>query len=539
MPPRQKGNAQRVDWTRDLQKGQVTKLAPDKLPFSQFAVTKNFRPIDGDLRLRNGTVNLGASNDGAATPVDYDAIRIGTYKKDDGDVLVEQVKDGVNSKIISIDVDTMEGTDLIELVDQEEAGIDTLNSRLYAGNQGASAVEGMDADGTTFQIALPADSGNVKDLVSNGERAFVTTDTGLLIGSDVATSTATGRISTFTPAGTDTKRAVICNTNIMNHIAIKTSGRVVCVAGKNRVEIHVTPDFTNAGISVYPADINTMKDDGGIDNIGVESRHAMIEIGGYFWLKPNDDRLVRISKTGSVKVFRDNSGQLSQLDFSNCAMGYDSITRTLNFTGQESNGNIVNLTFDMDTFAFSQYDGFGIRPYNYSTVDKKLYFLKNQSNEIVDAFIPGVFKDDGEDISYEVLTAFTFGNDQKFYKWAFEAFLNFIYAQKEFAARLALVDGKIGGEYTEIFATELNIKENSSDLDDAYEILYESAPGELEVDFGGINFSEFHDPSIKVNRSYYRAGLRLTGSTDNFLHLRGMGLISSPTSRKKMQNIYN
>jgi len=516
-----------VQYTRDLSSGQNTDLDPDKIKFDLFSDTMNMRMDNANLQLRYGVDTKG----------DIEGIQdVFMHSDESGDTLCAKVKDGANSKIVSVNETTLATTDQISMTGQEPGEMASLFTRLYSCNSGDANVYGNVLGGTQFTVAVP--NGELPFLLtSNGERVWMATKEGILRGSDTASANASGQISTFVPTGTTTNRAVIASSQITKFTALASAGRIVCACGENRTELHSTPDFTNAGIDVFPANMNTMKDNGGFPNLGVTSRDALLAVGNSFWLKPEDDTLYRVGSDGSLKSYQDDSGQMEKLQFDQAALAYDQRTNLLYISCRSGAANDTVITFNVLTEKFSYFKQ--VRAEAWATRKDKVYFLKSLSETLVDAFDKDFPSDDGAKIKFNIRTAFTYGNSQDFWKRAEEAYINFIYKEQHFSGTMKLLIGKIGGEYEEIWSKQIQVTESSNPFMDVNEIFYNGAPGAPELDYEKELFSEYHNPDIQVRRDYYRAALQFTGSTDNKFVLRGIGIKSTISARKKRESIYN
>jgi len=511
---------------RDMSRGQNTNVDPDKIGFDTFSDTQNMRLEGANLVMRNGTENLG----------DIEGlIDIYTHTDQEGTHLIGQVKNAGNSEFVLINEDDITTTTQLVASGDELGDMTSLFTRLYAIVPTDTKVFGTTINGTSFSVGAEGEHPTL--IASNGERIWITTKEGVLRGSNTASAQASGQITTFAPSGTSTDRAVVASSQITKFTALATSGRVVCVCGENRTELHSTPDFTNAGIDIFPSNMNTMKDGGSFPDLGVKSRDAILAVGGNFWIKPDDDTLYRISPNGGLKKFRDNSGQMKKLKFDLAALAFDQRTNQLYISCRKGVSNDRVISFNILTEKFSYYRN--VRAESWATAPKKVYFVKSLSNTLVRAFEPDEYTDEGSPIKFSTRTAFSFGDSIDLVKKAEEAYINFIHKEQYFEGVMRLVVGRMGGEYSEVWRTKIKSTEYSNPFMDSAENFYNGAPGSPELDYEKELFTEYVKTDIKIRKKYYRAALEFTGSTNNEFVLRGLGFSSSISSGKLRTKIYN
>lgn len=501
---------------RDFSEGQKTELAPDKTDFDKFTEVQNMIQNGADFDLRRGLDTLVTISE---------IKRIDIFRELSTNKLMGVVKTAADvSKLVSIDRDTGDQTDEITGIASELANpMISLRSFLYLANtETAIQRHGSSGNGT---IVLPSDQiANL--LVTDGERLWCSTTEGGLLFSELQN----GAVTNFTQSGTDLDRAGVANSHITDFQALASSGRRILVVGKNRAELHQTPDPID-GFTTFPADVATMKQ--AWDGIGVSSSGAVKSINGDFYLKPEDDTLyiIRIGED-KPRAIRDDRGEMERLKFDDCQMEYDQDKNLLYIACKTKNSTINDriIAYNILDETFSFFDN--VFPANFAADKDNVYYRAAFGDKIEAAFGDTVLTDNGVAINWKVKTAATYANSLDNFKRSVGVFANVLIFEDTDVTVKLFDQEKTGTQVeNEIFSITFPLKEASSPFDDSLQYLGLGVYGGMGFSFEE-NFSEYYNIDTKVFLTFFRASMSLSGANTNKLKVRGLALFSQITNRE-------
>jgi hypothetical protein len=528
IPPSQlQGNALAVNL--NLQKGQNNQFQTDKSDPQSLQLMRNMYHRGGNAVLRNG-YELFTEVEGLQS--------IDIYKNSDGNSLVAAVDDTTNTKIIKIDRSTGAESDLITgLVGQGEIYTEDLRGGLFATNGGDTNVHYYDGT-TSGTIAFNYGGGAVSPLflASDSKRLWAVSDESpeqVLVFSNDRGSAAISTTGFNAGASTSIDRAGIASSKITKFTALKGVGESIIACGESMVEIFRVPDFATAGLTDFPADIPlSIKV---LDNVGVQSKDAIVTVPGYAFIIGKDGVLHRISENGAIKSYRGMERTMDDLDFSQAAIGYDQKRNLIYISCERTSIYDTVIVFNILEENFAEFNNIYAAAWAFD--GENIYFKRG--DKIFDAFQEEDYTDNGLRIDWDILTQANWGGSLENYKKAVELFLHTLCWEDtkilcEFIADRG-IDGGISAEKT------IN-KENVF-------VLKPFAPNPQNIgagEYGGasINFNvgsgmERVYSNDKINRTFGRYELRFSGSSSNAFQIKGLGIKYQMTSRKIKNLTFN
>lgn len=513
------------DVLRDASRGQITSVDPDKLNFDKYVYARNVKVNEADWEVRNGIQKL-ADILITGAPADYYAFDI--YKKETGNDLVVVMDDDANAgkvEIQKIDRTTGSKTSLYANITGTGAGcLASQNNFLhYVNNE--NTVKIYSSAGTST-VALPVGGTKAKLSVSDGSRIWVSTDEGVVRFSDAQEISI---ITTFAPAGSDLDRAGIATSDIVECTALKSVSGFVLISGKNESEIHACPNFRNDQVTTFPDNFPTLKYS--FKGIGCDSNFGAVATPLGFFIKPTyDDYIHLLPVGGQPKAFRDNSGRMSQLSFENCKLVYDSRENYIYIQAKEKFSQaVVVVVFDIVRQVFFEYNGF--YPVLWASDSDNTYFI-DRANDVQDAFVDGVFNDNGQDINFEIRSADDFAGSMVYYKKASRMNLDIEYwglTTLSFQIWESIRPGGGGGQM--IYSKGYELSNNASPLTESPQYFGLGVPGNTGFNFESETHLHLYDINTLVNRLFFRASMILSGSTSSRFRARGVGVLYEPTNK--------
>ena len=513
---------QQANVVRDFSKLQNTEIDSDKLPFNVLHFVKNMLHKGLNADVRKGIKKLGSVTD---------ILGFGFHEKSNETAMLAMVKTTTTSKLVKVDRDAGTTTDIkTAIVGATTPSFTSLRQSAYVCNSLAD-IEVVDPDGvTSTAIALPS-SGLAKFVANDTQRLIVAQTNGILRASAIVA----GEVVTanFTVSGTAISRAVLMLTQIVNFTSLKSNGKVVCVAGKDRIELHRTPDFATNGITIYPADISTVIES--YTNIGVSSNDAIIPYGIGFFVKPKDGVLYFIAEgIKEPQQFRDDLGEMESLDWGTMSSGVDLKKKMLYLTGTNDNNYDTTIAFNIQEQNFSTFTNIWAK--QWISDSDNLYYRSSYNYDIQDAFAESYLTDNGTNIDWEVQPASIYGDLQSYWK-ATEFFVNITTGADMTMRANLIVDGKIGGNKSPLWTKEFDINDTSSAFSSGVSGFGGGTFSGVEAGINMIHdaediYTEYYSYTEKVLKTFKRSRLTLTGSVNNTFSIRGIGLNIEPTSRK-------
>lgn len=510
--------AKQSELVRDFKNLQKTEFDPDKITFDNFQTVKNMIHKGKNAEIRTGIEQLITI---------ADTLGIFIYEKDDKNRLIVAVKDGgSNTKIVEVDRITGATTDLITGISgQGTPKIASLRGFLYFVN-GTTDIKVFEAPATTKSDIILPNSRIAKDIVTDGQRLWVSTTDGALLFSIVTPDEIpTGG---FTQSGTAIARAGVANSNITNFTSLSSVGSIVLATGENLSEVHSTPTFES--VTVFPADVPTIKN--AYSNLGVSHHEAVLGINGQFYIKPLDGVLYIITPGEPTPIeIRENLQQMDKFQFNLSSLAYDKDRNLLYIACREvsdTNDRIVTYNIQEENFSFYE----DLFPKSWAFDKDNIYFLATFGDSIENAFQKLVYTDNGINIDWLVESSDTYSNSIEFFNRTDKLFLNAEVSEDIDVLTEIFTDKKVGGTKDSTDSVVFNIKEVSSPFDTMPSYFGLGVFGGSGFSFSEENVSEFYEINSKIRADYLRASMRISGSSSNKFKLRGMGFYQSATNRQ-------
>ncbi len=518
----------RSDITRDMSKGQVTEMDADKLSFDKFHKAVNLNIEEGDFEVRNGIEDFVDIVSGSTEVSNYgmDIFKDG----EDSRLVVAKESASVDTKADIVEYNRSTGAVSIleaEIDSQEEYDFTDQNDFLYVAN-GETDLSIIDPGNATTTVAMPNVGEYAKQVVSDGSSVWATTTDNLLRISDAQTE---GKITTFSPTGTDLGRAAIANSDITNFVSLKEAAPYIAAASPNRVEICARPNFEREGVETFPTNFPTVKR--AFKGIGTTSKDGMVGTPfGFFILPPNKNTLYLLNVTSSKpKEFTGNFGRFKELDNSNVKLTFDDRRGYLyiHSTELKSQKSVVTV-FDVINERFWEYNGLLVS--RWANDQDNIYYITNNASKIVEAFKNDVYTDNGVNINFDIETADTYSKSLSFLKFASRLFANVEY-WGDFVFNFKLLDQRkakgTGG--LEVYEKTFDLKMNSSPMTTMLPYFGLGVFGCCGFNFTEDVFSEYFDIDQLINKTYFRGIAKISGSANIRFRIRGIGILFGPTMK--------
>jgi hypothetical protein len=501
---------------RKLDKGQNTHLASDKVAFDQFRELTNLVHTGDDWELRGGQSILASIDD---------ILSLGIYEKEGSTELVASIKTATDTSKVSI-VNRTTGalTDIITgIASEEPSHFTSLRGCLYATN-GETAPYYYDGS-SSGTVTMPA-STNAVLCANDGERVFVTTDTGQLLFSNITA----GVITTFVLSGTNINRAGVCNSQIVNFTAIKGLGRSIVACANNRVERHNCPNFAKNGITAFPADMTTLEDTW--ENVGTESAYGLEVVGAEAYVKPNSEKLYKLVP-GRPQTFpiQQEEGLMGRMTWDDVQMAYDPRWNLLLIAGKkDTDTNDTAIAYSISDKTFSEFTR--IAPARFAVDKDNTYYMRAYDRKIVDCLKDdGTYTDFDNDIEWKVQTADTYGGSLDYWKVVVFLYVNFLLFEDIDVTLKFIAQQKVESTSAkELWRNTFSLIRGGSS--------FAGLPYFTMGVYGGAGFSfeekfsEYYNSDIMVNEEFFRGSLALSGSSRAKFVLRGLGLYYRATNKK-------